>query len=325
MTIESAAVPAVSVLMTVFEEQGGHLQASIDSVLAQSFANFEFVIVDDGSRAKETLEVLERAASKDNRIRLIREGHNGLIAALNVGLSHCRGEFVCRQDSDDWSEPGRIERQVEFLRRTPHVAIVGSYVRQCQRNGDELGVFKPPTAPADVRSFCSVQSPFAHGAVCFRKSAIDAIGGYRKQLYCVEDWDCFWRLIDTFGGANIPEVLYNYRFTGRSVSARKWKEQAIGSRVLRILAERRDAGEPENVEQAVADVSEQFERSEAGYFGALREADHKVLAGDGLAGLMAIVRAVGMRPYGALGWLKLVRALTFIAVPPLRRRLFSFR
>jgi len=315
--------PRVSVLMAVYNERPAYLDHAIASILDQTFSDFEMIIEDDGSEDEGTVRALKCWASRDKRIRIFHEPHRGLTSALNRGLSRCRGQFVCRQDSDDWSERDRIAKQVEFLKNEETVAIVGTYVRCWREDGSVLWTWVLPTAPADVRKVFPRTSPFAHGAVCFRKEAIEAVGGYREGMVCCQDYDCFWRLCDRFAGANIPEVLYNYRFTGASLSARLWYDQTKAKAAARKLAEARRNHQPEDVEDALRQAETSLSGTDAPYWALLRTADHNLFAGLYRKAFEAYFRAVQRRPLRSAAWLKLGRAGVFLALPCLRQRLFG--
>lgn len=315
--------PAVSVLMCVFNERAAYLEQAILSILNQTFADFEFVILDDGSDRNETIETLEQFAARDHRVRLFREPRRGLTKSLNIGLSRCRGELVCRHDSDDWSEPERLARQTEFLKANPEIAIVGSYVRYRQENGNVLWVVELPSTPHEVKRWLPITSPFAHGAVCFRRNAMAAVGGYREELPCSQDYDCFWRLCDRFSGTNIPAVLYNYRYTGVSISARRWYDQARVGLAARKLADARRKGEPEDIQSALQEADAHFQHIDRNYPALLREMDHIILAGYYRKGLLTGLRGLRSHPFTIRGWLKLARGVLFWAFPPIRKRLFS--
>src|ERR1700689_4381508 len=115
----------VTNLMSVYDTPAALLDRAIRSILSQTFSNFEFLILDDGSQLAETRETLSEAASLDPRISLSREPHRGWTPTLKLGLALARGELVARQDADDWSEPTRLERQVAFLEEHPEIVLVG--------------------------------------------------------------------------------------------------------------------------------------------------------------------------------------------------------
>ena len=317
--------PTVSVLMAVYNERRCFLEQSIESILDQTFTDFEFIIVDDGSDKADTILTLDRFAKRDPRIRVERNSHYGLTKSLNLGLSLCRGEFICRQDSDDWSETTRVMKQIDFLRRNPLFGVVGSYIRLHQEEGAKLWDAKFPTTPEAVEKALQACNPFCHGAVCFRRKDAEAIGGYREELTCSQDYDFFWRLCEPSRGANLPEVLYHHRFTHRSLSTRKADEQAKAESMTKLLAEMRRNKQEEDVQLAYQEAMKRVDQDKLNYGGWLRCADYLMLSGRYRQALGGYIRAVLTNPMQVSGWLKLVRLVLFATVPPARERLFSSR
>ena len=311
-----------SVLMPVFNEDPIMLETAISSVLQQSFRDFEFLIVDDGSERAETVAVLDRLARTDARIRLIREHHRGVYKALNIGLSECRGEFVFRQDSDDWSEPDRFSTQIAFLRDHPEIAIIGSYTMTHQQNGTPLWVWTFPTTSADLAAVFPIRMAFCSPAVCFRRLEMAAIGGYREELPYCQDYDGYWRLSDRSGGANLPQVLYHYRFTLKSISTSKSREQERCTAIIRALGVMRRNGKPEDLDLATRQV-DAWRIDNAAQADMLHHADYTMLSGAYVKSLKLYLRSVCMRPLSAKAWLKLMRWLVFTSFPPLRKAVFQ--
>ena len=142
-----AAVPSVSVLMTAYNGDPRYLRAAVESILAQSLADFELVVIDDGS-TDGTLAVLHEFERRDSRVRLFERPHLGYVRQLNFGLRQCRGEFVARMDADDVALPERLEKQVDLLRREPLVAVVGGGYELVDGAGRLLRIEHPPTDDA---------------------------------------------------------------------------------------------------------------------------------------------------------------------------------
>ncbi|MGH9646650.1 MAG: glycosyltransferase family 2 protein, partial [Bryobacteraceae bacterium] len=124
--VRASETPAVTVLMAVFDPPLAMLDQALESILGQIFADFEFLVVDDGSRDPAVREFLAERAKSDGRIRIATEPHRGLTASLNRGLTLARGRWIARQDADDWSEPLRLERQIEYFRTHPGTTVLGT-------------------------------------------------------------------------------------------------------------------------------------------------------------------------------------------------------
>jgi glycosyltransferase involved in cell wall biosynthesis len=316
------ATPGVSVLMPVYNERPAFLEQAVRSIARQTFADFEFLLVDDGSGWADTLGALARLAKQDRRIRLLREPHRGLTKALSVGLSLCRGEVICRQDADDWSEPSRLARQVRYLQENPATALVGSYAWLHQENGTPLWVAELPTTPGDIRQALDQTNPFFHGAVCFRKRAFEAVGGYRDGLDLGQDYDSFWRLCEHFPCANLPEPLYHYRYRRGSLGAAQVQAQEKSGWVIRYLAEMRRHGLPEDLGLALQKAAERLRQQDGSTGHLLTRADRLLMAGHYREALATYLRGACGRPLRRVGWLKLLRWGLFVAVPELRPWLF---
>ena len=311
--------PTVSVLMPVFNECQRLLELSINSILEQTLVDFEFIILDDGSDNEETIITLERFAKQDPRIRLYRKPHRGLTRTLNIGLSLCRGEFICRQDSDDWSEADRIKMQVEFLMNNPGTGIVGGNVAMYQEKGYPLWIREYPLAPKEILSAFKRNNPFCHGAVCFRRDIAEAVGGYREELVCSQDYDFFWRICERSAGANISRILYHYRFRRQSITAQKYSEKARTNAIISILAEMRYRGAAEDFQHAVKQAETMgLSRSENLAY----HADQLMVAGYYWQALRAYAYAAALSPFRLRVYLKLLRLALFVFLPQVRCRLF---
>lgn len=194
---------------------GRHLAAAIDSVLAQTWTDFELLIVDDGSDdGSETY----LAGLTDPRVRLLRQPNSGLVASLNRGLAEARSELVARMDADDLASPTRLQEQLGVLLQHPSVALVGSCYDVMDEEGRTLDTVHLAAEPGYLRRQLHLRNPFAHGAVTFRRSAVLAAGGYRDDVGPVEDYDLWCRLADEHELANTSTVLFRYRITGTSIS-----------------------------------------------------------------------------------------------------------
>jgi glycosyltransferase involved in cell wall biosynthesis len=314
----------ITVLMSVHNTPPSMLARAVESIRTQTWTNFEFLILDDGSTADSTRAYLiQLATARDCRIRLYFEPHRGLTPTLNRGLALAKGDFIARQDSDDWSEPDRLERQTAYLEAHPDTGLLGSAAWTHQQDETPLWKVRMPENQVKIlEAFQRGNNPFVHGSVMFPAAAAQALGGYREELPCSQDYDFLWRLTETAGATNLAEPLYHYRYSAISVSAMRAVEQARAHRATRILARARRRGEPEDVAKAFAGCSDLEERC-ARAAAALKQADHMMLAGDYRRAFRAYRTQVWSRPQDLLGWAKLARLGLFSVSPPLRR--WSFR
>jgi len=217
--------PKLSVLMPVYNA-ARYLEEATDSILAQTYRNFEFVIVNDGSTDRST-KILERYAKRDSRIKLISRPNTGIVGALNDGLAACRGELVARMDADDVSMPERFARQVAFLDTQPEVVCVGCRVLGIDPYGGVLFTSDHKLNHDDIDRELLKGSGWAivHPAAMIRRSAITALNGYRTQFQWAEDLDLFLRLAETGKLANLPDVLLQYRQHPDSINRTRQEQQ----------------------------------------------------------------------------------------------------
>jgi glycosyltransferase involved in cell wall biosynthesis len=197
--------PRVSVVSTVYNGEP-YFDRAIPGILAQTFTDFEFILVDDGS-TDNTLAELRRIEVQDPRVRVFTPGRLGVATAYNFGVSQARGEYVARQDFDDRSYPERLRLQVALLDANPRVGIVGGHYVLVDERRNERYVRMPPTEHVAVREAMAKYVPIAHTLATFRRQAWVEAGGYPivnnliDQRFYLRVAKLGWQL------ANVPEVL----------------------------------------------------------------------------------------------------------------------
>jgi GT2 family glycosyltransferase len=235
----------VTVLMAVYNG-AAYLEPAVESIRRQTYRDFEFVIVDDGS-TDGSGAILQRIATQDPRIRVIHGKHEGISATRNRGLARARGTIVVCMDQDDISMPDRIERQLAYLAEHPDVAAVGTALRLINKDGDPIA---PPTQypltleaiqQGLVMGYCSLGQP----TVAMRREAVVAVGGYRPAFDTAEDYDLWTRLSEHHPLANMPDVLVDYRWHGENATARRRRDQALAAQIARLAAAERRLGRPD--------------------------------------------------------------------------------
>lgn len=207
--------PRVSVLLAVRNEEA-YLPAALRSLMRQTLEDWELVAVDDGS-SDATPMLLGQAASKDRRVRVFRRPAQGLVAALNEGLRHCRAPLVARMDGDDVCHPERLERQVNCLERHPELDLLACRVRSFPRPAISAGMRyyedwqNVHLGHEEILRDIFVESPFAHPSVVYRRDQVLELGGYRKVEWA-EDYD-LWLRMSAAGlrFARLPETLLFWR------------------------------------------------------------------------------------------------------------------
>jgi glycosyltransferase involved in cell wall biosynthesis len=216
MVCPQGDIPRVSVLMCT-RNGVKCVQAAIDSILAQTFPDFELVALDDGS-IDGTVSILCDAAEADSRIRVITQEHLGIPRTLNRGLSLTRAPYFALQDQDDISFPERLAKQVDFFDRHPQVAAVGCFSQVTDWKGRDPETVFYPIDHRGIRDWIMDGNWIVYQASLMRRAALDAVGGFRVEFPICEDIDLFLRLMDHYEVVNIPEVLYQYRRNPESIT-----------------------------------------------------------------------------------------------------------
>jgi glycosyltransferase involved in cell wall biosynthesis len=201
--------PDISVLMSCFNAEQW-LSESIESVLNQTHQNFEFIIVDDGSRDR-TATIIRQYASQDQRIKPIFKQNTGLPDSLNVGLAQAQAPWIARLDADDISEPTRFAEQLDFVRRHPQVILVGTAFTEIDGENNIIAVHHTPTTNGHIKSnLVWGRRYMIHSSTFYSREAVQNVGGYRPRARLAEDLDLWLRLSteNEFGCINKPLVRY---------------------------------------------------------------------------------------------------------------------
>ncbi len=243
---EQSAVktPTVSVVMSVFNGER-FLRKSVDSILGQTFHDFEFIVIDDGSSDSTPL-ILDYY--RDERLHIVRQANKGLTYSLQKGLELSQGEFFARQDADDVSLGQRLEVQVRYLERHPDVGVVGVGTNEIDENGEFVRSKRLPHRDSDARIRLVKSSPLVHGSIMARTQLLRQVGGYRLQFPIGQDRDLWFRAAECAGITNIPEVMYLWRLHASSVSATRrmqqviWRNMATEMAIMRLLGGRDPLG-----------------------------------------------------------------------------------
>jgi glycosyltransferase involved in cell wall biosynthesis len=211
----------VTVLMPVYNGER-YLSDAMESILKQTFTDFEFLVIDDGS-SDRSVDIVRSYA--DPRICLLENGKNrGLIATLNRGIAHAKGEYIARMDCDDISLPKRLERQVAFMDAHPGIGISGSWIKTF---GELTSVtIRFPTEPERIRCINFLNSCVGHPSIIMRLAAVKKYNIYYDPAYChAEDYALWVNALKNFDIANIGEVLHLYRQHPGQVTVQHLKTQ----------------------------------------------------------------------------------------------------
>ena len=210
------ASPELSVLLPVYNG-ASYLREAIESILGQTYTDFELIVIDDGS-TDDSLSVVREFA--DGRIRVFSQTNMGLAASLNRAIGLAKGRYVARQDQDDLSLPERFEKQVRFLDEHPTAGMVGTWARILTGNAETDRVHKHPSDNATLKFALMFDNPFVHSSMMIRKSVFDSVGLYTTDpsRQPPEDYELWSRIARAYDVANIPEVLQIYREVPKSMS-----------------------------------------------------------------------------------------------------------
>ncbi len=242
VAVETLREPRLSVLMTVYNGLP-YVRSAVESILNQTFVDFQFVIVDDGS-TDQTLEYLQGLA--DPRVTVVARENGGTAAAANEGLSYCSGELLARMDADDEAIPTRFERQVQYLDQHPEIGLVGSYtwaLGECRTGG----VTPLPTDHEEiVDALMAGRHALSHPTLMMRTDLLEEIGGYWPYRL-IDDWDMMLRMSETTLLANIPEPLLRYRVHRGSLNGESMAKMRFSIDFARARSKSRREGllEPE--------------------------------------------------------------------------------
>ena len=224
--MESVDTPIISVLMSVYNEPLEWIRQSIDSILAQTYSDFEFIIVNDNPTSAELCKFLSDFKNKDSRIKVITNPENlGLTKSLNIGLEQCRGKYIARMDADDISLPERFEKQVEFLDCSPGIGVCGSYANMIDENNNIIGRFKLQSKSEDLKNAICFLVPFVHPTVMMRREII-LKNYYDEKCIIAQDYNLWLKLSETTLFYNIPEVLFDYRIHANQSKQKAGEKQS---------------------------------------------------------------------------------------------------
>lgn len=229
----------LSVIMTTYNNQDT-IQQVIESILNQTFSDFEFIIVNDGSTDK-TQEIIRSYQKRDKRIGLINQENLGVTKSLNKALMMAKGEYVARQDADDISLPRRFKEQVRFLEDNNDIGFTGCSFEIIDKNGKFLNFVYIKNNPKKIRSRLIIYNIFCHGSTIFRRDILEKAGGYREFFKYSQDYDLYLRMIELSMPGAVEEILYQRRELLENISIQKFSLQIAYADLARKCYESRMA------------------------------------------------------------------------------------
>ncbi len=262
------AKPKISVIMSVYNGER-YLRDAIDSILQQTFTDFEFIIVDDAS-TDSSLSIIR--GYPDSRIRVIANGENiGLTRSLNKAIEQARGEYIARQDADDISLPARFQEQISYLEKHPDVVMLGTSVYRIDEEGRVVGKIIPPSKPG--RKLLK-RNHFSHGSIMVRKAVLDRLGGYNELFRYGQDYELWLRITRHNQARNLKKILYKLRFHRESIGTTRREESLLCHYLaIRLATGQADEAMLEAIrENGMSSLHSYLNKNERAFF-------HKELAG----------------------------------------------
>ena len=239
--------PVISVLMPCYNSSRW-LDEAIQSVLRQTFRNFEFIIVNDGS-TDNSAEIISSYKKKDDRIIVIHKDNSGISDSLNIGIQQARGEWIARIDADDICEATRLEKQIEKARNNYDIVFIGTGMSEIDENGTIYKKYRYPKQHKYLVRNLSTSRKFPpHSSAFYRTDVVRKIGGYRKRIIRSQDWDLWLRLAEVGQLFAIDEYLVTIRRHSSQVTNKYGRQQKIYSKISIISWWIRRFGFPDPVD-----------------------------------------------------------------------------
>ena len=236
------STPRLSVALSVYDADR-FLHQAIASILGQTMADFEFLILNDGS-SDDSRAIIDAHAARDGRIVAVHRENRGLVASLNELLDRARAPVVARMDADDVAHPDRFARQLAFLDAHPDYGVIGCWTRDIDAAGRPypLAGADHPVTFDDFLGAVEHGPLLCHPSATFRLAPVRGVGGYHAAFRHCEDYDLWLRLAGVTKLGSLPERLLDYRHTPEQVSSRHAVEQQTGAAVAYLAFREREAG-----------------------------------------------------------------------------------
>lgn len=293
-------MPRLSVVMACYNAMP-FLPRAVDSIRAQTFEDWELIVVDDGS-TDQSPQWLRQAADEDPRIRVIHQENAGQQAAANRAISTSDAPLIARMDADDVASPERLAIQVKFLDDNPDIGLVGGQIERLGVKRSGLVSNFPLEHDAIVDALMLNHHALCNPTVMFRRELFNQLGGYWEHDIA-EDWDMFLRMSEITRLANLPDVVLSYRFHTGSINGRRIVEAQLYNEYAAECARRRNARESSITmdEFRANHRSNRWPASWAFYadsmsIGQYREAIAEIYDGRGVVGFSRLMLAAAMSP-----------------------------
>jgi glycosyltransferase involved in cell wall biosynthesis len=294
------------------------VERAVMSILAQTYEDLELIVIDDGS-IDGSGPLLDRIAASDARVRVMHQENTGLTKALIRGCLEARGDFIARQDADDWSHPHRIAEQVARLVEDPGLGFVSCATQYVGPNGEPLTIVSrsADSATATRGLLENRLGPPAHGSVMFRREIYHRAGGYRPQFYFAQDADLWLRMAEVARVAYLPEVRYAFLRETESTSGLNRPVQRQFGELAELCRKTRSAGGDESAilarAQLIADSIRTGNRSRVADRRALADAAYfigaQLTANRDPRARPYLVQTIRLRPWHWRAWVRLIQTL----------------
>lgn len=310
-------VSKVSVVMAAYNEQAG-LAKTIQSILDQTFSDFEFIIVNDGS-TDDSASIIQQFAELDKRIVVIEQANSGLTQALINGCRQAQGKYIARQDAGDFSAKLRLEKQFMQLEADPSIALSSTSTAFSTQDGEVYDEIIKTSQQTDqgLRNLDinTIKGPAHHGSVMFRRDIYLKAGGYRAQFAVAQDLDLWLRMIEFGKHHCIKQVLYNAVTSPSSISSRKREQQiATAKLIIDCAIARQQSGSDRKILQStqIAQPTKPASRlkqrlNDAAYCYYIASRMH---TRSPAASRKYYLKALALNPLKLKAWLKLLRSYT---------------
>lgn len=227
--------PELSVILTVYNRES-YISAAIESILKQTFRDFELIVINDGST--DTTSVIIESYLDPRIIYIQNEKNIGIVKSLNKGLSVSRGRYIAIMDSDDISMPERFSKQFNFLENNPEIGVCGTCINVIDKKGNLVGNISYPVSSNVISCLLLFYCCIAHPTTMYRKKVIQDVGNYNSEFIAALDYDLWTRTIGHYKFSNISEFLLNYRTHGDNISQNREKHYHEDYRIRKIAIEK---------------------------------------------------------------------------------------
>tara|TARA_B100000029_G_C17603450_1_gene966543 strand:+ start:4305 stop:5318 length:1014 start_codon:yes stop_codon:yes gene_type:complete len=222
--VNEANRPEISVLMSVYNGEP-FLRKSIESILSQTFTNFEFILIDDFS-ADNSSSIIKYYAQKDHRIKYIKNPKRfQLTRSLNVGLEIANGKYIARQDADDISLPNRLKSQLKFMKSNIKVGVLGTSAEYIDEKDKTILMSRRPTNQTFLKWKLLFGNPLIHSSIMFHTELVRSLGGYNPKYIRSQDYELWSKCSDLTGISQLPDILIKHRRHSKSIHGQNASEQ----------------------------------------------------------------------------------------------------